>query len=867
MSAAAPAEDETKDSMPPSKRICHVDRSGDLVKALSDTTTPVATLQAIIKDDPRCLVNTVFENGENCLHFYVRARQRSVMDDSLHDSLHCLVAWWPAGLVAPNDQGSTPLHVAIAEDACLDLVAVLVKANPAAVQVADQRGRYPLELAVAAAAAAAAAAAYTDNGTNNKEALWELLVGAWPEGLTTPNPDGLLLLHSALLLVDTSTNSTGVGTDDADDTAAAAAAAAAIVSFLVQKAPQACQVTDNQGRLPLHLANPKNAEIYKCLIQAYPEALMIPNAAQDDSLALHSALRQGASSELVFYIGSNAPAAVKVADAQGRLPLQFAKPSDSEIYEYLINTWPESLALPNTDGSLPLHVALMMLMVDGDDDDDDDDGSVAALVQMMVCKAPDTVKVKDSQGRLPLALAYRAKKEVYECLVDAWPQGLEIPNEHGSLALHTVLLDGVNPTLVCHLVEKAPGAVKVYDSQGRFPLQLACEHCSSLTTEAMQALVDVWPESVQEKDADGNYPLHIACERYAGKAAIDVLVEAWPEALLIPNAAGNLPLHLLCMLDNLQALGRTVDVALWKSMTERSPESLQMANADAKCPVHLALQMPHDKVADVVKKFLCAAPETLLLNVENGLEAVRGTSIMHMACQLPWFTVKEFKVFVAGCPAAVQQTDMDGTLPLHQFMQYGRWYEGRNSKPIFLELVQAYPESLALMDQTGVLPLHYILDEAQEDNAEDLVYLESLVNLCPGAFAASSLDDTGELLLHKACNTASWAHRIPLILTAYPEAIQTQSAAGWNPLCLAIRANAPWETIDLLIQAWPESTTVQVNGTYPLLVAGQFEYSIEQLSVLMKRSLGIFKDASADSLGILADGSVAMVMEDYSSML
>jgi ankyrin repeat protein len=303
---------------------------------------------------------------------------------------------------------------------------------------------------------------------------------------------------------------------------------------------------------------------------------------------------------------------------------------------------------------------------------------------------------------------------------------------------------------------------------------------------------------------------------------------------------------------------------------------LQMANADQKCPVHLALQMPHDKVADVVKRFLCAAPETLLLNVDHdGLVADAGgggTSIMHMACQLPWFTLKEFKVFVAGCPAAVQQTDMDGTLPLHQFMQYGQWYEDRNSKPIFLELVQAYPESLALMDPTGVLPLHYILDEAQEDNAQDLVYLESLIQLCPEAFAVSSLDDTGELLLHKACNTASWAHRVPLILEAYPEAIQTQSAAGWNPLCLAIRANAAWEMIDLLIQAWPESTTVQVNGTYPLLVAGQFEYPIEQLAVLMKRSLGIFKDGSAVSLGILADGSAAVVtddweQEDYSSMM
>ena len=129
-----------------------------------------------------------------------------------------------------------------------------------------------------------------------------------------------------------------------------------MLRLLLEAAPAAALRADTKGRLPLHVAaNWGSAEQLRLLLEAAPAAALTGDAA--GQVPLHVAAEWGRTNTVRLLLDA-APAAALTADAARRLPLHAATESGcAKAVRLLVEAAPAA-ARKETDGGLPLEIAL-----------------------------------------------------------------------------------------------------------------------------------------------------------------------------------------------------------------------------------------------------------------------------------------------------------------------------------------------------------------------------------------------------------------------------------------------------------------------------------------------------------------------------
>lgn len=180
----------------------------------------------------------------------------------------------------------------------------------------------------------------------------------------------------------------------------------------------------------------------------------------------------------------------------------------------------------------------------------------------MLCHAePTACLISDKAGSLPIHFCANWRRGpfvevLYNVLVEAAPESIQIVNIWGQTPLHSLLDSNVAPPVGALRImmaqrEFALKALMHPDKEKRLPLHIAC--AKNLPSEYIQALVKACPESTFIADKYGDLPCHIL--HHHGNGNLDSI-----EALLIPLAV--------------TALRRTASVSTTKPSTMVQLENL-----------------------------------------------------------------------------------------------------------------------------------------------------------------------------------------------------------------------------------------------------------------------------------------------------
>lgn len=241
------------------------------------------------------------------------------------------------------------------------------------------------------------------------------------------------------------------------------------IELLVETYPEALQMRDRCGMLPLHIALIlKFDHSVKYLVEQYPDSVRAPTS--DGTYPLHYACIQAKNRmDTVNFLLKKAPEIVRKVDTGlGRLPLHYACSSgDLTSVPLLLELYPKGIGIQDARGCLPLH------------------------------------RASDSKEVGPL-----------EAILEAFPQGITVFDNDGRLPLHYAAMgDGSRETFDL-ILSLYPGAISQRDNSGSLPLHLTCKRDyfgrdDDLTLYHLERFLDLAPFSVVEKDDDGHSPLEI----------------------------------------------------------------------------------------------------------------------------------------------------------------------------------------------------------------------------------------------------------------------------------------------------------------------------------------------------------------------
>lgn len=279
-----------------------------------------------------------------------------------------------------------------------------------------------------------------------------------------------------------------------------------LVGHLVEKDPESLLERNGEGELPLHIALSEGShyieQLLRILLRGRPESALV--AGKDGELPLPKAIKAGDHLRANLLI-KLAPKCCRVVDARGRTPMHIAaSESKDSLAGLLIKTWPKALLHRDTRGYLPLHGATAHFYRD----------SSLPTVEMMLNKYPETIRAAtEEKGRLPLHLAVTGR-EFWESLVQLLlckgPEALKVKDAGGNLPLF-LAVQNRNDLVFLDCNASSWGGRRDW-------------------TAMVRCLVEPWPESLRVRDAAGNLLLFRAAENL--NAPLDLiyyLVKATPD--------------------------------------------------------------------------------------------------------------------------------------------------------------------------------------------------------------------------------------------------------------------------------------------------------------------------------------------------
>ena len=271
-----------------------------------------------------------------------------------------------------------------------------------------------------------------------------------------------------------------------------------VVETLVKHAPETLRMKTVEGDLPLHIACGQRAspEIIKILVAAYPESVRVTNNA--GGLPLHFVCYNRHSLDVLNLLLQVYPESIRVEcvtrTGENLQPSEILKNKnqfDSEnenerifflhqavadglsvhLVKLLIEAFPDSCTIHDSNGMIPLHHALKIQRANWVD--------IAAL---LLTASPKSETIEDSNGVTPSQLLKQAASR---------------KDDNGKLLLHHQATGpkGFTENSLMMLFRANPEAVALPDNKGMLPFFHACLNKAS-SLETLMLFVKLYPESI-----------------------------------------------------------------------------------------------------------------------------------------------------------------------------------------------------------------------------------------------------------------------------------------------------------------------------------------------------------------------------------
>ena len=310
------------------------------------------------------------------------------------------------------------------------------------------------------------------------------------------------------------------------------------ITKMLQIVPDLVKVKCN-GSLPLHtaLANGVSFELIVDLYDKYPESVMTTDG--NDELPLQVAVSHNAEFQIVYFILMEYPEAATRCTSLREYPIIYRliyHMVDPTIIKSILAAHPDAASVSKFSAK-PLHIAVNMEYKYRERFGGND------LVEVVLEAYPDSVKIPDKYGRLPLQLALlnHVKSKVVQKIFDKYPEAASVEDHKGTLPLHTAISKRATCSIIKKICNAYQEGAKMKRRFNDLPLHSAL--FLNLDEGIIKTLLEAYPEAVRVEMNFEFYPLHYAFRQYSPKVA-RIIYELYPEAVNFGNCAGLTPFDL-----------------------------------------------------------------------------------------------------------------------------------------------------------------------------------------------------------------------------------------------------------------------------------------------------------------------------------
>jgi len=275
----------------------------------------------------------------------------------------------------------------------------------------------------------------------------------------------------------------------------------------------------------------------------------------------------------------------------------------------------------------------------------------------------------------------------------------------------------------------------------------------------------------------GYTPIHHAVQFNFSSEDIKILIGEYPEALKIQDSFGNTPLHTSlhyypCTVDNVATLFK------------KYPKAAKMPDCRGDTPIHSAAY--RCTPIHIIKMFVDRYPEGLEIQNRLGYTPLHGMDLKRLDTMVkayPWLVAK----------------NKYGALPYERCGQHAPLHEvvKMNLSTLVVKLIiQAFPESCLLRDESGMTALHHACASNAAIWFENVIILleanASILNLednegkTPFQMLSrrfSVPDENGMLPLHQVASQSMvlTEKSLRMFVKAFPDSIEKQDKNGMLP--------------------------------------------------------------------------------------
>jgi len=277
-----------------------------------------------------------------------------------------------------------------------------------------------------------------------------------------------------------------------------------------------------------------------------------------------------------------------------------------------------------------------------------------------------------------------------------------------------------------------PGALRLRDGAGLLPIHTLCYNKDlddNTSLDILQFMLEIDPNLLSETNILGLLPIHAAVQ-YKSSNFCKILIGAYPESLAVQTRISSLPIHLASTNGKREDTADTIQY-----MLEMDPELINAENRDGYLPIHLATENGNTNTIELLLKF---DPDSASKEVNDGSRS----------------------------------------LPLHVAS-----YDSNLSS--IQVLYDVYPEAiLARSSRGGRTPLDFARNQPTKDFLQtQLVYARQAQDMT----AMATLDENGQLPLHRALKDNAPLGSIKLLMRANPAAVQVSDQNGVYPVHIACK--------------------------------------------------------------------------------
>lgn len=412
-------------------------------------------------------------------------------------------------------------------------------------------------------------------------------------------------------------------------------------------------------------------------------------------------------------------------------------------------------------------------------------------------------------GWTPLHLCCRLvviPEEIILALVDCNPSVIAIQDDDGENCIHLACRYGLSEAIIERLVALSPQSAFIAkdEENGEIPLHAAIHHSSS--PEVLNDLVNASPESLQSFNDNGQSALHLACE-YERHDFIKVVVKS-----MIVDDQSTMT-FMRQMMRQADEIGSTPVSILWSNFVESFGGSVE----DPHCTWFDAANTTKKSQEQAATwSSLVTLMTTAVIGGDVKKTSEDGHTLIRSVIGLGADSVPAslFQYILTRYPSALQRTNSDGQLPLHEVIL-------ASSKP-----------RRPVGDEPNTFSVDQRDDDEQEcDGAESYDHesrtgkpmsedeekkLQYESNDDASLSAPSSFEEIQDIL------EAMRPSPILLVLDAYPQAASMVDSDGRLALHLAIEAQISWDDgLSKIFDAAPASLRVPdpKTGLLPFLHA------------------------------------------------